>query len=752
MNLIYDRIRNDMEITGIRLENFLSVKDKQSIDFDKFSTIVGPNDSGKTNLFRTIAFVGNALNRERKIEDSYYYQGDREKSYRVEIDVKFSPDEKEIIYNFLICSSYLTDPSRKSNEDQENAKKLNTEIIKSNGGKFFEDFIDSLTIILIGTGQEHYRIEPQFKIKKNDEVINIIQSGHMSLYENRRDYERSYNFGAILYDEFRKKHESEVSKLLTDRKQQNIPNTKMRIDNAFDFTLKKLRANDPAIFYFNSVQIEEFERRGSEIPIEVKRLRKFLLEIDEKEYGLTFEKVISLIYNNSIIRTSNIRTQPKASIDERNNLKLAERLKDFSGRDLALILFDLKNSNNYNYRKMFTDIKNAFDGIFENTTFDVGITSNINEETKTENVRIPIKQITNRDDYNDPDTYLAGTQKITRRHLNHELFIQITRDKLTTSLEYSAAGIFDALYVLTCILGHKNKCILLDEPALNLHPNLQRKILNHISKTIQNNKNQVILITHSPYLVNTGQIENTWRVIRELNATKIINIGKSLLDMPKDDRNKMLMRLGNSEVRNLLFSKGVVLVEGPSDKLVLERLDQKLSETYSGPKLDENEWTVMDMGGKKHLQAFLTLVNLLRISYVAIVDSDAIMKCDNYIPINGEKIKTSTVPYAIFRSRGLSDNEISKLKKMNKTIKLKIHNGKKILEYNLSQRKDLEQFCNKYNILTLKKDLEHVLKSQIKRGESKPLRALENILYRTSKNKIPKELLDTMNFIKSKMS
>lgn len=751
MNLIYDRIRKDMEITGIRLENFLSVKDKQSIDFDKFSTIVGPNDSGKTNLFRTIAFVGDVLKREKTVSNSYYYQGNLEKTFRVEVDVKFSPDEKEIIYNFLMCSSYLTDPTRQSNEVQDVAKKLNVEIVKNNGKKFFQNFIDSITIIIIGTGQEHYRIESQFRIMKNNETINIIQGNQMSLYESKQEYNQNYTLGSFLYNEFRKKHESLVSKLVTDREIQIMPNTKMQIDNAFDYTLKKLRENESSRVSFNHVQMEEFERRDNGIPIEAKRLRKFLFELEEEQYGLSFDKLISLIYNNSIIRTSNIRTQPQASINERNNLKLIERLRDFSGKDLALILFDLKNSNNYNHRKMFADIKNAFDGIFDNTTFDVGITSSINKETKTENVGIPVREITHTNNYNDPNTILAGTRNITREYLSHELFIQITRGKLTTSLEYSAAGIFDALYVLTCILGHKNKCILLDEPALNLHPNLQRKILNHISNTIKDNKNQVILVTHSPYLVNTEQIENTWRVIRESDSTKIINIGKSLLDIPKDNRKKIMIRLGNSEVRSLLFSKGVVLVEGSSDKLVFQRLDQKLSETDSGPKLDENEWTVLDMGGKEHLQAFLTLVNLLRISYVGIVDSDAIMKCSNYIPINGEKIRTSTVPYAIFRSRGLSDDEISKLKKMNKTIKSKIHDGKKILEYNLSQRKNLEQFCNKYNILTLKKDLEHVLKSQIKRGESKPLKALENILYRTSKNKIPKELLDTMNFIKSKM-
>lgn len=740
-----------MEITGIRLENFLSVKDKQSIDFDEFSTIVGPNDSGKTNLFRAIAFVGDVLDREKTLSNSYYYNGDYEKTFRVEIDVKFSPNEKETIYNFLMCSSYLRDPSRKSNEDQETSRKLNMGIVKNNGKRFFQNFIESLTIILVGTGQEQYRIEPTFKIKKNGEIINIIQSGQMSLYEDRRDTKASYSLGSLLFDEYRSKHEAKVSKLLTNS-EENISSGKMRIGEAFDYILQKLRNKEQSIVYFDSVQINEFESRLRVIPVEAKRLRKFLFEQGNEEYGLTFEKLISIIYNNSIIRTSNIRTQPHALLNDRNKLKLVERLRDFSGKDLALVLFDLKNSNDYKHRKMFVDIKIAFDDIFNNTTFDVGVISKSIQQTNSERRMIPRREVTNIDTFHDPNTMFPVVQDVNREIVNHELFIQITRGKLTTSLDNSAAGIFDALYVLTCILGQKHKCILLDEPALNLHPNLQKKILNHISKTIQDNNNQVILVTHSPYLVNAQNMESIWRVIRESGVTKIINIKKSLLDIPEANRKKLMIRFSNSEVRSLLFSKGVILVEGTSDKIVLERLDQKLSQEDSGPKLDENEWTVVDIGGKEHLQAFLTLVNLLRISYVGIVDNDAIMQCDKFIPTNGDTVKTSVVPYAVFRSRGLSREEVMKIKKMSKSIKSKIRDGKTIREYNPSQRKNMVTFCEKYNIFAFKKDLEYTLKSQIGRKESKPLKALENILYRLNNNRIPKELLDVMDFIKSKMN
>ncbi|NQU24048.1 MAG: AAA family ATPase [Candidatus Nealsonbacteria bacterium] len=44
-----------MELTSIRIRHFRSIED-QTIDFDRLSLLVGPNSSGKSNIFRAIEF------------------------------------------------------------------------------------------------------------------------------------------------------------------------------------------------------------------------------------------------------------------------------------------------------------------------------------------------------------------------------------------------------------------------------------------------------------------------------------------------------------------------------------------------------------------------------------------------------------------------------------------------------------------------------------------------------------------------
>lgn len=48
-----------VSILEVRIKNFYSypADEKQNIKFDKITLIVGPNDAGKTNLFRTLQLL-----------------------------------------------------------------------------------------------------------------------------------------------------------------------------------------------------------------------------------------------------------------------------------------------------------------------------------------------------------------------------------------------------------------------------------------------------------------------------------------------------------------------------------------------------------------------------------------------------------------------------------------------------------------------------------------------------------------------
>ncbi len=111
-----------------------------------------------------------------------------------------------------------------------------------------------------------------------------------------------------------------------------------------------------------------------------------------------------------------------------------------NGRDLAKYLFYLKN---YNWKR-FNEIKKMLKLIFkQESIYDLDIFIN---ENKFPEIRIMFKD-------KDEDIKIFPIENV-------------------------GSGIFEVLNILTVVIDTKEKVILLDEPALYLHPKSQKKLLN----------------------------------------------------------------------------------------------------------------------------------------------------------------------------------------------------------------------------------------------------------------------------------
>lgn len=100
-----------------------------------------------------------------------------------------------------------------------------------------------------------------------------------------------------------------------------------------------------------------------------------------------------------------------------------------------------------------------------------------------------------------------------------------------------------------------------EEPEAHLHPNAQRTLFQQL----QDSPGQVIISTHSPYLVGMSELENLRGLIRtsnDINATQLI----SGLD-PEDINilQREIMRFRGE----LLFSKAIILFEGVTEEQII---------------------------------------------------------------------------------------------------------------------------------------------------------------------------------------
>jgi putative ATP-dependent endonuclease of OLD family len=111
---------------------------------------------------------------------------------------------------------------------------------------------------------------------------------------------------------------------------------------------------------------------------------------------------------------------------------------------------------------------------------------------------------------------------------------------------------------------------LIEELEAHLHPQAQMKVI----EALQNKKKiQLILTTHSPNLASKVKLENI--IICHNQNVYPLNSKCTLLD---PDDYKHLERFLDTTKANLFFAKGVIMVEGWSEEILIPALARKMKE------------------------------------------------------------------------------------------------------------------------------------------------------------------------------
>jgi putative ATP-dependent endonuclease of the OLD family len=160
--------------------------------------------------------------------------------------------------------------------------------------------------------------------------------------------------------------------------------------------------------------------------------------------------------------------------------------------------------------------------------------------------------------------------------------------------------------------------ILYEEAELFLHPALQKILLRALSR-LSGAGDQVVFTTHSPFLVD-ADVLSTITLLRKDPAagTAATEVHRVLQSYTASEQNRLLQI---QHLAGYVFADRVVLVEGDSDRIVLEKLAKRLASSWDAL---QRAVPLLSVGGKGDLALFRRFLKQLGIQPFVVTDIDAV--------------------------------------------------------------------------------------------------------------------------------
>jgi predicted ATP-dependent endonuclease of OLD family len=191
---------------------------------------------------------------------------------------------------------------------------------------------------------------------------------------------------------------------------------------------------------------------------------------------------------------------------------------------------------------------------------------------------------------------------LTRKSVNIEI-----DDGVLTSLSNKGDGVksLATIAMLSQVSTNKDRLVIVDEPENHLHPEAIRYIDSVLCDLAK--QNQVLISTHSPIFVNRNSI----------TSNIIVETGKA----QKADRiDTIRSTLGVICSDNLMYSDYVVVVEGPTDRNLLNKLfleDEQLCNCVTNKTI-----TIRSIGGTNNLKSEVYALQRYCCNYIILLDFD----------------------------------------------------------------------------------------------------------------------------------
>ena len=243
---------------------------------------------------------------------------------------------------------------------------------------------------------------------------------------------------------------------------------------------------------------------------------------------------------------------------------------------LFLNISELKDDDNYE-ENMANLIRENFNNEEWNELIDEG----------KEKIVTHLKEINFIDDYQDIDIVFSSFEfeDIVKR-LMLQLPFEYNNEKIFFNLHQNGLGYNNLIYASTIfgdiiqrneIFEENYNLLLIEEPEAHLHPQLENTFFKYLQNLENNYQFQIIVTSHSPTITAKTKLDN----VIVMNSIKNTVFATPIKDTQlTDDDRKFLKKFLDVTKSQLFFAKGVILVEGITEAILLPVFARMMGEKY----------------------------------------------------------------------------------------------------------------------------------------------------------------------------
>lgn len=586
-----------MKITGLSASNFLSYAPGQHAFFfkdlsDDLTIVVGPNGHGKTNVFRLVQVILNALKKQHIVTESLqksvyispYGITSDERRVELSMDLVFDdPQERELLNLFVQTALMALGPYINTEVDSQ-VSTVKPFSMKPDRYIQFCNWVQETTPstkmdpIIKGTIKLRADVKNSDKLKLLFEISSCNLHFTVDLRNGNITSETTYPQRG--YKSFAASFLDGLDSGMLEQLFRFLNGDDVLFPNMDSFTWDNVvqTMNDLGRGITTSISMGEL------VPGDVPNCWFDLMTILGKERhqndSITISDVFKHLVCQSVLLIDNWRMcdEEMLNLNEINNIELLN-----SGK-LASFLFGLKNGNQQQQDR-FKKIQDTFE-VLSGDLLDVELTQK--------------------------HAYSSNEVKhYVSIHINHMIPLQNSGTGRTQLVLLSTAAHLD------------HKVLLLDEPNAFLHPSLQVRVRDMWRETSA----QKLVITHSPYMVTLENIERVRRIYMDsetgsscvtpwMNTEQAVQAGFSKYMRQTDDA-------------LFLFAKCVIIVEGFHEVMALPIWFDKWCHDKHQTTGEFLGVHFVNAAGKNRVMGHARMMDALSIPWIGLYDADVLSDSHN---------------------------------------------------------------------------------------------------------------------------